>query len=139
MKTIQLYPPVTRSPRYFPGVKKRTLPNQCMSLAEMFRRFVRREPLPTEKNGIYVESDYDLEKLAHLDRVEQDEILDEMKSKTEALKNKALKADSDESAKKVAQQAAQQATLDSSSTKQRYSEEGKGTAPVSGKRDGAAS
>lgn len=72
----------------FEGVKRVTLPNQCMSLQEMLRRFVRREPLPVERRGIYHESDYDLEKLATADRTEQDEVLAQMKLDVESKKKK---------------------------------------------------
>lgn len=96
----------------FDGVKRVTLPNQCMSLQEMFRRFVRREPLPMEKKGVYLETDYDLEKVATLDRVEQDEVLAEMREKTEAAEAKVKKAikakeEKEAAAKKAADDAAE--------------------------------
>lgn len=78
-KVIVLYPAVPRVRRMFDGVKRTTLPNQCMSLQEMLRRFVRREPLPSAKDGVYIEGDYDLEKIVKMDRVEQDEILEAVK------------------------------------------------------------
>jgi len=81
MRKAVLYPTVPRV-RLAARGKRRTLPNQCMSLAEMFRRFVRREPLPQEKQGTFYEGEYDLEKVAKMDRVEQEEILDELKQAT---------------------------------------------------------
>lgn len=77
----------------FEGVKRLTLPDQCMSLKEMLRRFIHRETLPAAKDGIYVETEYDLEKLAKMDRVEQDEVLDVMKRDV-ASKKKAIDDDS---------------------------------------------
>lgn len=103
MAQLGLYPPVSRKPRLFPGVKRVTLPNQCMSLAEMFRRFVRREPLPVEKQGIYVEGEHDLEKVARMDRVEQEELLDQLKANTSA-KEKAAKDKIAEELKKEEEQ-----------------------------------
>lgn len=96
MNKISLYPVVPRVRQMGSG-QIVTVPNQVMSIKEMFARFVRREPLPTAKNGIYVESDYDLEKLAKEDRVIQDEVLSEMKVKVADKKKRmdeALAADS---------------------------------------------
>lgn len=89
MNQRYLYPDVPRRRRLFTGVKRVTLPSQCMSLAEMFRRFVRREPLPAEKNGFFQEGPYDLEKVVHMDRVEQEEILSELKEQNAGRKAKA--------------------------------------------------
>lgn len=95
----------------FEGVKRVTLPNQCMSLQEMLRRFVRREPLPVEKKGIYHESDYDLEKLATADRTEQDEVLEVMKRDVEAKKKKVTDAKEKEAAEKKARDDAAEADM----------------------------
>jgi len=76
----------------FDGVKRLTLPDQAMSLAEMFRRFVRREPLPVEKAATYIETNYDLEKIAKLDRVEKDEILAVMREETKLAEHKVAQA-----------------------------------------------
>lgn len=80
--------------------KRVTVPNQCMSLEEMLRRFVRREALPVEKQGVYVESEYDLEKLAKEDRVHQEEVLAEMKRDTESKKKKVEEAKAKKAAEK---------------------------------------
>lgn len=88
MMKAKVHMEVARRPRMFPGVKKLTIPDQAMSLAEMFRRFVRREPLPQEKPAAYVESPYDLEKVAHLDVLEQEEVLAEMKESVSSKKKK---------------------------------------------------
>lgn len=88
--------------------KKQVVPNACMSLEEMLRRFVRREQLPVEKQGVYVETDYDLEKVAKMDRVEQDEILQELKVDTAKKKAKAEKAVAEKAAKDKAIEEARQ-------------------------------
>lgn len=107
LNKIQIHPDVPRVRRVAYG-KKRTVPNQAMSLREMLRRFVRREPLPVEKQGVYIESDYDLEKLPHLDRTEQDEILAEMKGKTEKAKAKVEKKKKEDADKVIAEEVAKQ-------------------------------
>lgn len=105
MGVARLYPDVARRRKMFEGVKRLTVPGQCMSLAEMFRRFVRREPLPSEKRGMYYEGEFDLEKVAKMDRVEQDEILEELKEKNAGRKAKA------EAAIKKAEEAAASAPV----------------------------
>lgn len=67
--------------------KKVVIPNQSMTLSEILRRFVKREPLPVSQEGIYHEGEYDLEKLAKEDFVVKDEVLDEVK-KTVARRKK---------------------------------------------------
>jgi len=106
MKQVTLYPVVPRVRRTFEGVQRVTLPNQCMSLAEMFRRFVRREPLPVEKKGVYIEGEHDLEKLAQLDRVEQDELLDQLKADTASKEKRAKEKAKEELAKQEKQREA---------------------------------
>lgn len=88
MAKYVLYPVVPRVRQSFVGVKRVTIPNQCMSLQEMLRRFVRREPLPVERQGVFIESDYDLEKLSTLDRTEQDEVVADMKRDVASKKKK---------------------------------------------------
>lgn len=105
---VRGYRKVARRPRLFPGVKKLTLPDQAMSLQEMFRRFVRREPLPMEKNGTYVESKYDLEKVMHMDIHEKKEVLEEMREDTKVKEGK-VKAKQKELQDKAAAEAALQA------------------------------
>lgn len=79
-----------------------------MSLREMLNRFVRREPLPVEKEGVYIESEYDLEKIPHMDRTEQDEIHAEMKAKTAAAKSKVDKKKKEETDALIAAEVAKQ-------------------------------
>lgn len=99
---MRLYPVVPRVRQEFKGVKRVTLPSQVMSIQEMFRRFVRREPLPLEKKGVYIETDYDLEKISSMDMVERDELLDELREKTKAAEAKAKKAIKDKADKDAA-------------------------------------
>lgn len=74
-KELILYPARPVKYQSFKGVKKCTIPNQSMSLKEIIRRFVKREALPTMKEGIFVEGEYDLEKLSKEDLVIQNEVL----------------------------------------------------------------
>lgn len=59
--------------------KKITLPDQSMSLEEILRRFVRNEPLPVGHDVEFHESEDDLEKVAHMDLVDQTEFLEKQK------------------------------------------------------------
>lgn len=104
--------------------KKLVVPNATMSLAEMLRRFVRREVLPVERKGTYVETDYDLEKIPHMDIVEREELLEEFKAVTAKKKKKADDAVAEKAAKDAAVLAATQSdpkgdnTPDNNSPKQ---------------------
>lgn len=102
MGTICVHREVARRPRLFPGVKARTIPDQAMSIKEMFRRFVRREPLPLERDGVYVESEYDLEKISHMDTIEKREILEEMREKVSAKDAKVKRAQKEKEEKEKA-------------------------------------
>lgn len=61
--------------------KKLTVPDQSMSLKEILHRFVRNETVAVGREGVYVESEDDLEKVAHLDLVEKDEFIARQKEK----------------------------------------------------------
>lgn len=81
MKTSNLYSVPSRKAQSFKGVKNVVIPMQSMTLQEILRRFVKRESLPSQKEGVYEDRyDYDLEKLAKADRVEQDEVLSDLKT-----------------------------------------------------------
>lgn len=114
--TARLYPVVARRRQDFTGVKRVTIPNQTMSLKEMFKRYVRREPLPVEKQGVYVETDYDLEKVSKMDRVDQEEIYQEMKAKADSLENEIKKEDSKIKAAKKQKAEAQKAEAQKAQT-----------------------
>lgn len=64
----------------FKKVKRVTLPNQCMSLREIIKRFVRHEALPVLQEGVYEDRFGDLEKLAKADITEQLEEADRLKN-----------------------------------------------------------
>lgn len=111
LSNVVLYPKVARRPKVFNGVKICTVPGQAMSIKEMFRRFLRREALPVERPGEYIESEYDLEKVARLDRVEKDEIIAEMKVKNAKLKEQADAAVAKKAAADKAAKDAERAAL----------------------------
>jgi len=77
---MRLYPKVKVIGQSFAGVKETAIPSQSMSLKEIIRRFVRRESLPIEKDGIYEERMGDLEKLANADITEKMERVEQLKS-----------------------------------------------------------
>lgn len=111
MRKVILYPAVPRVRRFFVGVKRCTLPNQCMSLAEMLRRYVRREPLPAAKDGVYVETDYDLEKLTKMDRVEQEEVLTEIKETVSKKRKRVEEEDKRVSEEKASKKKAEEGAM----------------------------
>lgn len=65
----------------FVGVKRQTVPNQSLSLREIIKRFIRREPLPLSNDGVYEDRYTDLEKLSKADITVQHEYLRSVKSK----------------------------------------------------------
>lgn len=80
MKKLGLYPVRPIVGRSFEGCKEVTVPSQSLSLKEILRRFVRREPLPVMKDASYNEAfGVDIEKLAKLDITEQMEVVDKLK------------------------------------------------------------
>lgn len=104
---IGLYPPYTPVGKSFKGVKRCTVPNQSLSLQEIVKRFVRREPLPLTKEGIYEDRFGDLEKLKHADITEQldraKELQDQIANWNKRIKDKQerlakIKADMDAAA-----------------------------------------
>lgn len=64
---MRLYPPVTVIGQDYTGVKIVTVPNQSMTLRDILKRFIRKESLPVQQEGIYAENLGDLEKLARQD------------------------------------------------------------------------
>lgn len=68
-----------------------------MSLAEIIKRFVRREPLPVAREGVYEERFGDLEKIARTDITEQMERVVELRDQNEQFieKHKKRKAQAD--------------------------------------------
>jgi len=86
MKKMTLYPLVPRKGQDFTKSKKYVVPNQSMTLKEILRRFVKKESLPALKEGVYIETDYDLEKLSKADLTEQHEVIEELKKKVKRKK-----------------------------------------------------
>lgn len=85
MKVLKsVFEPRRKSKRPPMGVKL-YVPMQSMSIAEMLRRFVRREALPVEHRAVYADVGYDLEKISKMDPVEQDEVLSEVKERVSKL------------------------------------------------------
>lgn len=68
---IILYPKVEVKSLSFKGVKKLTVPKQCLSLKEIVKRFVRKESLPIAHEGVYEHRFGDLEKLSRGDMFDQ--------------------------------------------------------------------
>jgi len=86
MGKLVLYSPRPMVPQDCSHMKRNVVPNQSMTLKEVIKRFVRKEALPAAKQGIYVEGDYDLEKLANQDIVERLEVLEAVKEKVKRKK-----------------------------------------------------
>lgn len=88
MRNLRLYPQVTVKKQSFEGEKILTVPNQSLTLKEILKRFVRREALPIEQEGVYHEGDHDLEKVANEDIVVRYELLEEQRQKVRDLKKR---------------------------------------------------
>lgn len=76
---VRLYPKVVVKGQSFVGEVKQTVPRQTLSLREILRRYVRNEPLPGTKGGIYEERFGDLEKMSKMDMVDQMDKVEELK------------------------------------------------------------
>lgn len=85
---MRLYPPVKVEGQSFKGVKVITVPNQSMTLKEIIKRFIRKESLPIDKEGVYVEGLGDLEKMQHEDMTYRDDRIAELKSIVKSGKDK---------------------------------------------------
>jgi len=85
MKKLALYSPRPNSPgQSFKGDKRHTVPSQSLSLREILRRYVRRQPLPTSNDVQYDTRFGDIEKMAKLDITEQKEIAKDLRAKIKA-------------------------------------------------------
>lgn len=104
-RVVRLYPTVKVKGQSFKNVKKVTVPNQSMTLKEILKRFIRKESLPVNQEGIYEDRMGDLEKLDKMDIVDKMEIVDEIKSDMEKVKTHRQKE-----AKKKADEEQQKAT-----------------------------
>lgn len=90
VRIVRLYPEVEVSRQSFKRVKRVTVPNQSMSLREVLRRYVRREPLPGSNDGVYEERFGDLEKMAKADIVVQMEHVEDLKAKIKRVRDKEI-------------------------------------------------
>lgn len=82
-RIVRLYPEIKVKGQSFKKVKTVTVPNQSMTLKEILKRFIRKESLPVQQEGIYEERMGDLEKMDKMDIVDKMEIVDEIKSDME--------------------------------------------------------
>jgi len=102
---IELYPKVVVKGQSFKTSIKHAIPSQSMSLAEILRRFVRREQLPVSKEGIYTTQMGDLEKIAREDIFDQRERFEALSDRIK----KAEKRTKDAADKRIADEVARQA------------------------------
>lgn len=94
MKKLILYPDIKIVGQDFSNVPKLAVPKQSLTLREIIKRYVRKEPVPTTKDGLYVENMGDLEKLANADltvRMERVGYLKRMLRKAEEAADEAEK------------------------------------------------
>lgn len=107
MKKLRLYPDVIVTGQSFKGVKVSVVPDQSMSLAEIIKRFIRKESLPVLREGVYNEDLGDIEKMAHEDITVTEDRGRALRSEIERV-DKASKArkKAAEAAKKEAKQIA---------------------------------
>lgn len=109
MSNLHLYPPVKVRGKSFKGVKVVSVPNQSMTLAEIIKRFKRRESLPVEKQGFYEDRMGDLEKMSREDITVQMERAADLKQKIKAAEKRMetkAKKQKDEQEKANSQKAA---------------------------------
>lgn len=85
-RKIVLYPVFEEKGLDLSKEPKVVVPNQSMTLRDIIKRFVKKESLPAQKEGIYHESEYDLEKLSKADLTEQHEVIEELKQKVKRKK-----------------------------------------------------
>lgn len=71
MKKLILYPKRQVAAQDFKHVKAVTVPNQSLTLAQIIKRFMRKESLPLMHEAVYEDRFGDLEKLQHLDITEK--------------------------------------------------------------------
>lgn len=93
---LRLYPPVPPVLEDYRNVKVVTVPNQSMTLKDIIARFMRKESLPIEKEGIYAENLGDIEKISREDvtvRHERAADLREKINKTRARAKEKAEAD----------------------------------------------
>lgn len=128
MRNLRLYPEVKVIGQDFSKEQVMVVPNQSMTLKEILRRFVRRESLPVEKQGVYAEGFGDLEKMAHEDFVERDERIAELKEKVARGKKKKEQESRSEANAEAGKEAESDEAGKAESSKSGGSESGKSPA-----------
>jgi len=101
---VHYYPTRHIKGQSFIGTPKVRVPKQSLSLREILKRYIRREPLPGTNDGIYEERFGDIEKLAKSDIVIQMEKVDSLKATAAHVRKK-------ESDRLAAEEAARKAAL----------------------------
>lgn len=96
---MRLYPEVKVKRQSFVGHKVHTLPQQAMTLRDIILRFTRKESLPIDKEGVYIDNMGDLEKAQYLDLTEKYERAQAMREKVD--KYRKVLIDREEAAKKA--------------------------------------
>lgn len=105
VRPIRLYPTVVIKKQSFVGTKVETIPDQSITLKEIIKRFLRKEALPIQKEGLYEDRMGDLEKMANEDitvQLERAEELKEVLKKAEKQKqdhDNGIKAEAEAKAK----------------------------------------
>lgn len=98
MSKLALYPNARKVEREdFKGQKINTIPSQSMTLKEIIRRFIRRESLPIERQGVYHEGLGDLEKMSKEDIHDQMERVESLKGKIKRASDKKKKDEEEKS------------------------------------------
>lgn len=100
-RVVRLYPPFKVKGQSFKGVKRQVVPNQSLSLREIVKRFVRREQLPVNHEGLYEERFGDLEKISKQDIVEQMQRVEELKSQIKAFNKRVRDKEAKDAADKL--------------------------------------
>lgn len=108
-----LYRPCVVKGQSFKGAKVHTVPSQSLTLADILKRFVRREPLPVSHDAMYETRFGDLEKIQHEDIVDKRERAEEIRQTISKAKKRMkdaedarVKAEIERQAKEKAEQAA---------------------------------
>lgn len=99
-RKLRLYPTVKVTGQDFSKVKKVTVPAQALTLKEILKRFVRRESVAVERDGMYADHLGDLEKMQHEDITVRMERAQELKQNIEKAKARMKKKEEDEKAAK---------------------------------------
>lgn len=95
-RQLRLYPRIQVRGKSFKGCKVHVVPDQSMTLADILKRFIRKESLPVAKEGFYAEDLGDIEKMQRDD-------LSVIHERTAEARDKLRDAEASEAAKKKAE------------------------------------